>query len=920
MEKQKSKAFQFKSIQMKIILPTAILFLATIAILLIYSSTKLYNVSLEASKDLIQSYSEAKAGIVKAEVELALDAARTLAQSMEAIKDPDYPLEISRDGVNAMLRRVLIDNPGFLGVYTLWEPNALDGKDAEFASTYGYDETGRLIPYWVRSEGKIIMEPLVDYEIEGFGDYYQIPKRTMSETILNPYIYKVEGKDVLITSVVVPIIVGDKFFGIAGVDLSLEFIQGLTNIDDINLAGSELLILSNDGTIAGFSNNADQIGQHMRNYREDWQSDITYIQEGKNIIEEDEGNFAVYSGVKIGSTLTPWSINLNVPISSATESARRARLTMLIIGGVSGAIALVVLWLYIGMITRPIKLVSDIADKIAEGDINQNIQIKQSDEVGQLANAFERMIAYLKELAGIATQLADNDFSAKVNPRSENDILSKAFELMTSNIRSALSEISDSAMKLSAASNQIADASGQAGNATNQITTTIQQIAIGTSQQAEASNSTAASVEELNRAVDGVAKGAQEQAASINRISEKTAQISESTRMVIEKTREVTRQAGEAAGLSKEGYRQVDETVSGMKAIKEKVSESANAVKEMGKRSEQIGIIVETIHDIASQTNLLALNAAIEAARAGEHGKGFAVVADEVRQLAERSSQATREITDLIKGIQTASAQAVAAMNDSGLEVENGVEKVGKAGYALNRILEASEKVNQQAAQVDAAAMQMSEAADDLVSSMDTVSAIVEENTAATEEMTAGFGEVAEAFESIASVSEENSASVEEVSASTEEMSAQVEELVAATQELANISDNLAGLVTNFNLGSVSEMDQIISLSKNAHQKWVERLHEMNSGNLHLEYSELVDHHNCILGKWCDKTGAANFSDLPIFSDLQDTHKVFHEKVKQAVEAYNQGDMNKSKRLTLEVENLSKKIVEDISVLEKSVN
>jgi len=244
----------------------------------------------------------------------------------------------------------------------------------------------------------------------------------------------------------------------------------------------------------------------------------------------------------------------------------------------------------------------------------------------------------------------------------------------------------------------------------------------------------------------------------------------------------------------------VEETLQGMQSIKVKVGVSAEKVLEMGKRSEEVGAIVETIEDIASQTNLLALNAAIEAARAGEHGKGFAVVADEVRKLAERSSQATKEIGGLISGIQKTVAEAVKAMDEGSKEVEIGVASANKAGTALADILVAAQDVNKQATLAGEAAGQMNTFAGELVAAVDSVSAVVEENTAATEEMAANSSEVTQAIESIASVSEENSAAIEQVSASAEEMSAQVEEVTASAQSLAELAQELQKVVNRFKL------------------------------------------------------------------------------------------------------------------------
>ncbi|MCX6082725.1 MAG: methyl-accepting chemotaxis protein, partial [Chloroflexi bacterium] len=200
------------------------------------------------------------------------------------------------------------------------------------------------------------------------------------------------------------------------------------------------------------------------------------------------------------------------------------------------------------------------------------------------------------------------------------------------------------------------------------------------------------------------------------------------------------------------------------------------------------------------QTNLLALNAAIEAARAGEQGKGFAVVADEVRKLAERSSLATKEIAGLIKGIQKTVSEAVSAMKESATEVESGVIRANSAGEALTNILRAAESVNKQAEEAGSAAARISVAAGELVGAVDSVSAVIEENTAATEQMAANSSELTQSIENIASISEENSAAVEEVSASTEEVSAQVEEVSASAASMMDMAKNLQQIVAQFKL------------------------------------------------------------------------------------------------------------------------
>lgn len=353
----------------------------------------------------------------------------------------------------------------------------------------------------------------------------------------------------------------------------------------------------------------------------------------------------------------------------------------------------------------------------------------------------------LKQMVQSAQSIADGDLRIRRIEYKSNDEISDmltAFTAMTNNLHHVVTQVAKAAQQVLAASEELTASSEQSAQASVQVAETIINVASGAASQVSS--------------VEGTVEVVQKMASAIHQITSNA--NSASTK------------SSETAKAASDGSEAVCQANNQMQLIQDSVTKSAEVVQKLGASSQQIGEFVDLISGIAGQTNLLALNAAIEAARAGEQGRGFAVVADEVRKLAEQSHEAAQKVTVIIRGIQLETNTAVTTMNQGNLEVTKGTKVIAATGERLNLIVSMVEQLNGQ----------------------------IQEISTASEELSAFSDEVVHSVDGVKTVAAETAADTETISATTEEQSASIQEIASSSHELSNMANELQMIVSKFRL------------------------------------------------------------------------------------------------------------------------
>ncbi len=360
-------------------------------------------------------------------------------------------------------------------------------------------------------------------------------------------------------------------------------------------------------------------------------------------------------------------------------------------------IALLLLGLTSILVTRnialPLKRVSRAAEAMADGDLSVGLPTDdRQDEVGVVTRTFSRLAGSLGELAKVADKVAGGDLRVTFEPRSEKDVLGKAFAVMTDRLRRITGEMKESVNVLSSSASE--------------ILATTRQIATGATETASAVSETTTTVEEVKQ----------------------TAQVSS------QKARYVSETAQKTAQISQAGKKSVEETIQGMDRIREQMESVAESIVRLSEQGQAIGEIIATVNDLADQSNLLAVNAAIEAAKAGEHGRGFAVVAQEVKSLAEQSKQATTQVRGILGDIQKATGAAVMATEQGNKAVEAGVKQSMQAGDSVQKLAESITEAAQAALQIAASAQQQLVGMDQVALAMENIKQASNQNATGTKQ------------------------------------------------------------------------------------------------------------------------------------------------------------------------------------------
>ncbi len=549
-----------------------------------------------------------------------------------------------RTALDEMVRRTVLQFDTVVGAYMVFEPNMLDSEDSNYqnADYVGSNEIGRFAPYWITAANgeNVIANVLSEARISADHDSERFfcPIASGGNCVSSPRINTQGDHQFLSTSISVPIVVEGESIGFFGIDLNLNSLIAIAQESDQTLFDGvgHAFIISQDGSLIASDNAERQIGQPFTSDRlgDNQITDLLFGQEVSTQWTEDGHWMTVFAPIMVANQT--WGVIFEIPKSAVLadsqaldnvigEQVSAAVRTELLAGSAFVIVGLALIALLARSIVNPIREVVSRLDDIAsgEGDLTQRIEIRNQDEVGQLA---------------------------------------KGFNLFLDKLQKTISEVVDTTL----------------------------QVAATTNQSKVAAVETRSSSESQFKEVDLVATASEE--------------MTQTASLVVQNAEVAVNAAGEANQAAIAGREVIERSELEMMNLVERMTHAVPVVEELAKNNANITDILTEIEGVSEQTNLLALNAAIEAARAGEQGRGFAVVADEVRNLASRTQDSVGQIREVIEKVQSGTQDVVDAIQEGNVLANGSAEQVKEAVEQLSNIFESISAINDMNSQIVRAA------------------------------------------------------------------------------------------------------------------------------------------------------------------------------------------------------------------------